>query len=550
VPIGRPLANTQFYVLDGHQRPVPPGVPGELYIGGDGVALGYLNYPGLSADRFLPNPFDRSVGSRLYRTRDRVRQRADGNFEFLGRLDHQVKLRGYRIELGEISTVLGRHPEVKEAVTTLCERDVARRHLVAHVVIAPGSSTRAESLKSFLRTKVPDYMLPARFVFLDALPRLPSGKVDYCALSEPAFSEITPGKDFLAPRDAIEQGLAGIFEELLKKHPVGARQNFLDLGGDSLLVARLHRRIEQTFGKRLPMAKILEAPNIEQLASILRNHLGPPSLPGIIPIQTEGSRPAFLCLGAGPAFLPLARLVGDDVPFLGLDLGLLDPAELVSPYKLEDVAAQVAGRIRGLQPEGPYYVGGWCRFGALAYETARQILSQGAEVALLTLIDSPNPAYYRALPAAVKVQLRVQRLKYHLANLRRAKTSQVPQYIHDRLSVMRYKMGKLRVRASHGLGLEARGGMAGLESILHVASSGYLPPPYPGRMILFQAAERPHGPHWDLRFGWRELVKGHLEVYDVPGGHEGMFQEPHVQVMAGRIRESLSVDGVRNWLGG
>jgi amino acid adenylation domain-containing protein len=550
VPIGRPLANTQFYVMDEQQRLVPPGVPGELYIGGDGVALGYLNHPELTAERFLPNPFSHSGGSRFYRTRDRVRQRADGNFEFLGRLDHQVKLRGYRIELGEVSVVLARHPEVREAVTTLCERNVAHRHLVAHVVIAPGSSTGAENLKSFLRTKLPDYMLPARFVFLDALPRLPNGKVNYCVLSEPVFAEITPGEDFIAPRDAIEQGLAGIFEELLKKYPVGARQSFVDLGGDSLLVARLDRRIEQTFGKRLPMAKILEAPTIEQLASILRNHLSPPCLPGVIPIQTEGRCPPFLCLGAGPSFLPLARLV-KDVPFLGLDLGLLDPSQLAIPYRLEDVAAQVAGRIRELQPQGPYYVGGWCRFGVLAYETARQILAQGAEVPLLTLIDSPNPAYYRALPAIVKVQRGMQRLEYHLASLRRSKASQVPQYLFGRLRVMRYKVGKLHVSASHRLGLSAASGaMAALENILHVASTPYLPPPYPGRVVIFQAAERPRGPHWDLQLGWRELVNGDLETYDVPGGHEGMFQEPHVQVMATRMRECLSLREARScWAG-
>jgi aspartate racemase len=345
----------------------------------------------------------------------------------------------------------------------------------------------------------------------------------------------------MAPRDAIEQGLAGIFEELLKKHPASARQSFLDLGGDSLLVARLDRRIEQTFGKRLPMAKILEAPTIEQLASILRNHLGAPSLPGVIPIQTEGPCPPFLCLGAGPSFLPLARLV-NDVPFLGLDLGLLDPSQLAIPYRVEDLAAQVAGRMRELQPQGPYYIGGWCRFGILAYETARQILAQGAEVALLTLIDSPNPAYYRALPAVVKVQLGVERLEYHLANLRLSKASQVPHYMLDRLRVMRYRVGQLQARVSHGLGLSAAsGGMAALENILHVASTRYLPPPYPGQVVIFQAAERPGGSHWDLQLGWRDLIKGHLEVCDVRGGHEGMFQEPHVQVMAARMRECLSL---------
>ena len=173
VPIGRPLANAQFYVMDERQQAVPPGVQGELYIGGAGVALGYLNHPELT--RSLSNPFGHSGGSRLYRTRDRVRQRADGNFEFLGRLDHQVKLRGYRIELGEVSAVLATHPEVREAVTTLCERNAAHRHLVVHVVIAPGIP-RGPRTSKFLRTKLPDYMLPARFVFLTPCPGCQTAK--------------------------------------------------------------------------------------------------------------------------------------------------------------------------------------------------------------------------------------------------------------------------------------------------------------------------------------------------------------------------------------
>ena len=532
VPIGRPLNSTQFFVLDERRQPVPACAPGELYIGGEGLALGYLNLPELTAARFICSPLD-GCGLRLYRTGDRVRQRGDGAYEFLGRWDRQVKLRGYRIELDEISSVLARHPEVQQAATTVCEPNGSNRYLVAHVVPTQASSRNVEELKTFLRAKLPAYMVPSRFSFLRALPRLPNGKVDHRVLSSPEFLELQPDENFSPPADAIEQGLAHIFEELLGSHPIGTKQSFFDLGGNSLLIARLLGRMEQMFGRTLSLAKVMQAPTIEQLAPMLRNHLGSPSLPGVIPIQTEGPGPPLLCLGAGHEFLTLSRLVGGGRPFVGLNLALLDPARLPIPYKLEDLAAQAATTIHALQPKGPYYVGGWCRFGALAYETARHMIAHGQEVALLTLIDSPNPAYYRALPTAVKMQLGVERLRYHFSNLRWLRAAEMPRYILDRLRTLRYKVGK------HYLKSSTNGGMADLEHILHVASASYEPPPYPGRVALFQAMERPPGRHWDLRLGWREFVTGHLASYDVPGGHEGMFQEPHVQLLACRMRECL-----------
>lgn len=532
VPIGRPLSGTQFFVLDERCHPVPGCAPGELYIGGEGLALGYLNLPEVTAASFICSPFD-NCGSRLYRTGDRVRQRPDGAFEFLGRSDRQVKLRGYRIELDEISSVLTRHPEVQEAATTLCGHNGGNCYLAAHVVPTPGSSRNDKDLTSFLRTKLPQYMVPSRLLFWAALPRLPNGKVDHRVLSSPEFLELQPDENFSLPQDAIEEGLADIFEELLGRYPIGRKQSFFDLGGDSLLIARLLGRMERVFGKTLPLAKVMQAPTIEQLAPMLRNHIGPPSLPGVIPIQTEGSGPPLICLGAGHEFLTLSRLVGDDRPFLGLDLALLDPTQFPIPYKLEDLAAQVATTIRALQPQGPYYVGGWCRFGPLAYETARHMITRGEEVALLTLIDSPNPAYYRALPTAVKMQLGVERLRYHFLNLWSLRAAEMPLYVLDRLRTLRYRLGERYVKAS------TNAGMAGLERILHMASAGYHPPSYPGRVALFQALERPPGPHWDLQFGWRQLVTGHLAVYDIPGGHKGMFQEPYVQVLARRMQECL-----------
>ena len=542
VPIGRPLANTQFHVLDEQRRPAPTGIAGELYIGGEGLAIGYLNQPELTAERFIAHPFDRTGGRRLYRTGDRVRQRPDGNFEFLGRLDRQVKLRGFRIELDEISAVLRRHPGVKDAVTTLNEQKGGYKHLAAYVVTAPQKSAKPDELRDFLRATLPDHMVPTRLTFLDVLPRLPNGKLDYRGLSESEPYEAA-GSDSPAPVDAIERRLASIFEELLGRGPVSTSQSFFDLGGDSVLAARLLRRIEDTVGTRVPMATVFQASTIEQLARVLQEHPGAGSSPGVIPIQGGGSGPSFLCLGAGPSFLPLVRLIGGDLRFLGLDLELIDPTQLPRPYRVEDIAAQFVQRIGELEPRGPYYLGGWCRYGPLAYETARQLTAQGGEVPLLTLIDSENPRYYRDLPLLAKAAMRAQRLEYHLSNLTKSRPADVPRYVRDRFRVVRYRMSGLRVRVNHTLGWLSGGtSVEELERILTTASAHYDPPPYTGRAAVFQSIEKPRGRYWDLQVGWRDLVRGRVEVYDIPGDHESMLQEPHVRIFASRMRECLELE--------
>ena len=539
VPIGRPLANTQFHILDEQRRPVAAGVGGELHIGGDGLAIGYLNLPELTAERFIVHPFDRLGGRRLYRTGDRVRQRPDGNFEFLGRLDHQVKLRGFRIELDEISAVLKRHPGVKEAVTRLNEQKGGYKHLAAYVVTTSEDAAQPDELRCLLRATLPDYMVPTRLTFLDALPRLPNGKVDYRGLAEPEPFDVAGHST--APTGGLERALAGIFEEVIGRGPVDTKQSFFDLGGDSVLVAKLLRRIEDTVGTRLPMATVFQASTIEQLARVLRNQPGTALSPGVIPIQ--GGRPGvpFLCLGAGPSFVPLVRRIGEDLRFLGLDLGLIDPTQLPRPCRLPDIAAQVVQRIGELEPQGPYYLGGWCRYGPLAYETARQLTAQGAEIALLALIDSSNPWYYRRLAVHSRIEMKLQRLKFHLANMRRANASELQQYVRQRFQVLRYRMDGLRARIRHHLRPGAGAlSLEELERMLMEASIRYEPPPYLGRVVIFQSADRPGGPHWDLNTGWRDFVKGQMEVVDVPGTHKSMLQEPCVEIMADRMRECLA----------
>jgi amino acid adenylation domain-containing protein len=273
IPIGRPIANTQVYVLDAQRHPVPIGVPGELYIGGVGLARGYLNRPELTAEKFVANPFDDDPQARLYRTGDRCRWRADGNLEFLGRLDDQVKLRGFRIELGEIETVLNEHPSVAQGVVVLREDRPGDKRLVAYCVSAGSAALDVSNVTCHLRTRLPDYMVPSVFVPLEALPLTPNGKVDRRALPAPDRARPELEQAYQAPRTPTEQILAGIWADLLGLEGVGIHDNFFALGGHSLLATRMVSRVRNAFGVELPLRTLFEAPTIAGLALGIVQHL-------------------------------------------------------------------------------------------------------------------------------------------------------------------------------------------------------------------------------------------------------------------------------------
>jgi hypothetical protein len=289
--IGRPLENTQAYVLDRHLRLVPLGVPGELYLAGDGLARGYLLRPELTAERFLPDPFSRTPGGRMYKTGDLVRYLPDGRLDYLGRLDHQVKLHGFRIELGEIEAVLARHPSVRQALALVREDVPGDKRLVAYVT---GNSPDAATLRTWLQQHLPEYMVPSAFVALEALPLTPNGKIDRKALPVPESAHGELEQAFVAPRDALELEVARVFEEVLNVRPIGARGHFFELGGHSLLAVRLLATLAERTQRRLPVSVLFQAPTVERLAAALRTESGPWS--PLVPIQREGSRRPFLCV--------------------------------------------------------------------------------------------------------------------------------------------------------------------------------------------------------------------------------------------------------------
>ena len=551
ITIGRPIANTEIYVLDSHQEPVPVGVPGELFIGGDGVARGYLNRRDLTAEKFVPNPFaQEGCGGRLYRTGDLARYRANGEIECLGRIDNQVKLRGFRIELGEIESVLSEYPGVRQNVVVSREDSPGDKRLVAYVAVGQGQSPSTEALlREFLKQKLPDYMLPSRFVFLEALPLTPNGKVDRAALPVPEQPEVIPLKRYASPGNGIESRLVKVWESILNIPTVGVKENFFDLGGHSLLVAKLLRRVEQEFGKRLSMAAIFEAPTIEQQASMLRNGNVLRQLSAVVPVQPAGSMPPFFCFGfgAGPLFLPLARCLGSDQPVLGVDPTMLEASRLPSRCQMEDVAVCLAKQIREVQSDGPYYLGGLCGGGLVAYETASQLMAQGEQVALLALFE-PHPSFYADYvvhskglkPARMK-----QRLEFHLRNLWQLEAKEARWYIRDhfreRTRVHLRYLNRLFWETLSGLRPGMRNGqLRNIRDILDSAYRDYRPRPFTGQVVLFQATHREPGGDWEREY-WAGLAPT-LRTYEVLGYSNWLvrfFLEPNVEILASRLRGYL-----------
>ncbi|MGD1020131.1 MAG: amino acid adenylation domain-containing protein [Verrucomicrobiia bacterium] len=535
VPIGRPLANRAIYILDQHGNPVPIGVPGHLHIGGEGLAQGYLNRPEMTAEKFIPDPFRAEPGARMYKTGDLARYRPDGNIEFLGRADHQVKIRGFRIELGEIEAVLGQHPAVREAVVLAREDAPNEKRLVAYVV----ADSSIDELRRFLKEKLPEYMVPAVVVLLEALPVTPNGKVDRRALPAPDRSRPELEKAFVAPRDDLELQLAHIWEEVLGVRPVGVRDNFFELGGHSLLAVRLFSLVEKRLGKQLPLTTIFQGATVEHLAGVLRQQATPGASSSLVAIQPGGTkRPLFLVHPAGGHVFPyihLARLLGPDQPCYGLQARGLEDGQ--DPHtRIEDMAAHYIQALQTVQPTGPYLLGGWSMGGVVAFEMAQQLQAQGQRVALLALLDGRIPTPDETFPEEDSEAIGLVEQYFGISFGPMKSLAELPK--DERLAFM------LEQAKSAGLVPEeldvsqARRFVTLVRSDLR-ATQNYGLHLYQGRITFFKASETPAGASSDPTLGWGEWASGGVEVHVVPGNHANLMYEPHVQVLGEKLTACL-----------
>lgn len=413
IPIGRPIGNTQVYILDRYLNPVPLGMAGELYIGGAGLARGYHNRPELTQEKFIANPFSDEAGARLYKTGDLARYLPDGSIEFIGRADHQVKIRGFRIEPGEIEVILGQHPSVGQALVLALENERAEKRLVAYVVPRQQQRISVNELARYLQERLPIYMVPSSFVLLDALPLTPNGKLDQRALPAPTIPANTVDESSETRLLTVHYQLKQMWEDILNVRPIGIQDNFFDLGGHSLVAARLVDRIEQVFGKKLPLATFFGAATIERLAEVLMGEENTRSRTPLVMVQAGHSKRPFFFLhgdwsGGGFYCLNLSRYLGEDQPFYVLEPYKFD--DLPVPPTFEAMAAAHIETMRTLQPDGPYLLGGFCNGGLMAYEMAHQLQAQGQTVELLALIDPASPGDHHFIRSTIT----------HLGNLMHA----------------------------------------------------------------------------------------------------------------------------------
>jgi amino acid adenylation domain-containing protein len=538
ISIGRPIANTFVYILDANGQPVPIGVPGELYIGGDGVAREYLHRPDLTAERFVANPFRKfDPGARMYRTGDLAYFRANGDIECLGRIDNQVKVRGFRIELGEIEAAIRDFPGVRQNVVVAREDTPGDKRLVAYVVMDSPKRSASNELRRFLKAKVPEYMLPAQIVFLQNLPLTPNGKIDRRALPMPQQDDVSD-RACVVPRNDVEERLGKIWTSVLRVRSIGIQDNFFELGGHSLLVAKLIRRIEQAFDVRLSMASIFEASTIEQQSKLILNTSARPLLSGIIPVQSHGSKPPLFCFGinSGPMYLPLARHLGHDQPLLCVELAAADAEQLSAPYQLQEVVSRLVTQVRERQPKGPYYLSGCCAGGLMAFEAARQLAGQGQEIALLALLEPHIPVRPADYSGAFHLKIALQKLRFHLSNLLHLRTTARWGYIHDRFltaSLLRVQSLPLLLRGRHSRTRD-------LAQVLYLACRAYEPGLFTGRLLLLHTSRRQPGSNWELEY-WNEYASA-VERRAVPGYSNWVvysFAEPNVGMLAQELRNYL-----------
>jgi amino acid adenylation domain-containing protein len=514
IPIGKPIANTMIRILDAAGNDLPTGAIGELLIGGRGVARGYRGRPDLTEQRFIDHR-----GARLYRTGDLARWRADGVLECLGRTDHEEKIRGFRVAIEEVEGALAKLPGVAAAAVRAWPDASGERALAGYIV---GTGEPAE-WREMLAATLPDYMIPTRFVLLDAMPLTPNGKADRAALPEPGAAI---GRQAEPPATPDEARLAAIWRAVLKVDTVARSDDFFDLGGHSLLVARLLRRIEKDYGIKVPMAALFRAPRLADMAELIASGRDIES-PVVAPIQPLGSATPILWLDGGSTFRPLAERLGTDQPFFGISIDVVLNAAGGCPKRIEDVAKLLVAAIREAQPTGPYRLGGWCTSGIVAYAVAAQLRAEGEDVPLLMLIHAFHPVKARSIGSA---RFFVSKLRFHINQSMRQPQGARWHYFLARLQ------GMSDAAALAG-GREAVLQPA-LRSALDRITLRYVPPRYDGTVMLFQPAEHPDV--LDFVEDWKGQVTGRFSSHVIAGGHRTMLEPPYVDALAATLRPALA----------
>jgi amino acid adenylation domain-containing protein len=558
VPIGRPISNARVYITNGTQ-PVSVGERGELFVSGAGLGRGYHNRPDLTSEQFLPDPYGPWPGGRLYRTGDAARYLNNGLIQFLGRVDDQLKISGYRIEPGEIEVALLEHPEVTAALVLAHEDMPGDKRLLAYVVANPEKTPSNEELRSHLRERLPEYMVPALFVMIDEMPLTQHGKVDKAALPVPQHSLSRGGREYVAPRNGLQQQLVDIWEELFKLHPIGVTDSFFELGGHSLQMIMLIARVEERLGKRVTMAELFNDPTIEHLSELIGHGKENLLQSLLVPLQTQGTSLALFSPHASAGhvwcYKELVQYLGQDQPFYGVQARQPDTG-LVFHTQIEAMASDYVEAIRSVQPHGPYLLGGWSMGGVIAFEMARQLQAQGEQIAMLALMDAhasdgeqPEFAWGVLLSIfAVDLGLNLQNLSASAEEiLALAPMAQLRQV---------WKEAKLAGVVPSDMTLVEFRRVFDIFKINAKTLGSYRAEEYRGRITLFSPEQdidqqifsqdisylawKMETPNFENPLkGWDKVATEGVDLIVVPGDHFSMMQEPHIQVLAEQLRNRI-----------
>ena len=531
VTIGRPLANTQVYILDANRKPTPIGVPGELYLAGDGLARGYFNRPDLTAERFVFNPFSIEPYARMYRTGDLARFLPDGNIQYLGRIDNQVKIRGFRIEMGEIESVLAKHPSLQTALVVAVEDKPGDKRLVAYVVFGPNQDASNANLRAFLKESLPEYMVPSAFVRMDALPLTLNGKINRRALPAPDWGSQCESAASIAARDQLETMLVTIWQKVLGIPNVGVTDNFFALGGHSLMAARLLSEVEKAAGRQIPLSVLFRGATVESLAKLIRDRPDSAPDPVVMEIQSGGDG------------LPFFAVASPGVETLGFGLLAWHMGPDQSVYKLQGHAPIVVGRpfteedlrslsqeyiaaMRAVQPEGPYCLGGMCEGVQIAERMVCDLEAQGQEVGLLAIFDT------WVLQHSQRLWLwRVEYFRQRLRQLKEMNFSQQWEACKRAAGTQWRKLtGKSRGRS---------------EWYRAYWPEDFTPCRFRAPVILFKRPKQAFYYVDDPEMGWGQRSKGGVEIHEIELDHNELLREPYVRPVGEQLAACMKHLGKR-----
>ncbi len=534
ISIGRPLPNMQTYILDREMQPVPTGVPGELHVGGAGVARGYLNRADLTRTRFVTNPFE--AGECIYKTGDLARYLPGGDIQFLGRIDGQIKLRGHRVEIGEIEACLGSHPEVQECAVVLRTEDgltgeKIEPRLVAYFVAR--AQVDGDALRAFAGKTLPHYMIPSAFVPLGDLPVNSSGKIDRRALAQMSLRAEGPRVD---ARDEIEKTIADIWAEALGLGSVDVTHNFFELGGNSLMALSVLEKIADRTGCRLPATALFEAGTVEQIARIVRERRSAGSAGSLVHLQAKGAKPPLIVIppagGSLICYSELARLLGPDQPVSGVE-----PAPgRRPPDTVEALAAQYVRHLDHVVSQGPFQLSGWSFGGVVAFEMARQLARDGRAPELVVLLDS-HLTHERQDPDDSDILLEIGRVQALARGVEFRLKGRKLRRLEPHLRAM---LIAAQINRESGTKLETIA--AALRTTLQqfranmTAAHRYAPREYDGRVVLMRALVRAAEGRQAGDYGWSRCCPN-LRICDVPGTHRSMLTQPHVTALSRSLRE-------------